>query len=114
MSDNTQRNNPFQDMPQYPINREAFRDIFRKIDDYACDGLLPYEGPDFKFWHYDDDVYILHKPSGTLVNWYKLGHTGRANTCNKALTVAEYNKLAHMLIAELKEYGEEDYDWEDE
>lgn len=29
----------------------------------------------------EDEFYIIHFHSGTIINWYK--HLGRTNTCNK-------------------------------
>lgn len=100
-----QPGNAFEELPQYPIERSIFAEIFRELDEFACEGELPYEGPDFRFWDYDMEVYILHKPSGTLVNWYKLGHTGRCNTCNKKLTIDEYRKFASMALEEINEWA---------
>lgn len=31
----------------------------------------------FKFWMYEDEVYILDKLESKLINWYKLHHIGR-------------------------------------
>lgn len=89
-------------LKQYAIDRDLFIEIFREIEDYIWD-VYPYEGDDFKFWGYDDEWYLLHKDSGTLVNWYK--HLGRTNTCNKNLSVEEYKTFVKMFIDELKEGG---------
>lgn len=97
------KSDAFNNLPQYAIERDVFAGIFRKLDDFACDGRLPFEGPDFRFWNYDDEVYMLHKPSGTLINWYKIGHTGRTNTCNKTLSIEEYEEFASMLLDEINE-----------
>ena len=43
----------------------------------------------------DDEYYIIHLPSGTMINWYK--HLGRTNTCNKNLSLAEL-KLFFILL----------------
>lgn len=101
----------FEDLPQYAIERDEFINIFRDLDLYACDGRLPYEGPDFRFWSFEDEVYMLHKPSGTIINWYKIGHVGRTNTCNKTLTLDEYREFARMLINEVKEHSGNNYKW---
>ncbi len=101
----------FDELDQYAIERDLFSDIFDTIDMYACNGHLPFEGPNFRFWCHEDEVYILHKLSGTLVNWYKIGHTGRTNTCNKNLSESQYRLFAEMLISELKAYGVKEYKW---
>ena len=50
----------------------------------------------------DDEFYIIHFDSGTIINWYK--HIGRTNTCNdEDFTL---NDLREMLIL-LKE----DLEW---
>ena len=32
----------------------------------------------------NEEVYIIHLPSGIQINWYKLYHLGRTNTCNRS------------------------------
>lgn len=49
----------------------------------------------------DDEFYILHKPSGTMINWYK--HMGRTNTCNKDLSLDELKLFLLLLRKELVE-----------
>lgn len=48
-----------------------------------------------------DKYYILHKPSGTIINWYK--HLGRCNTCNKDLSSDELKLFLLLLRKELVE-----------
>ena len=43
-----------------------------------------------------DEFYIIHFPSGTIVNWYK--HVGRTNTCNKNLTLDDLREFKKMLL----------------
>ena len=75
---------------QYPITRDEFIRIFSKIDEIIYE-IYDYEDFDIKIWHYEDDVYILEKDTGILVNWYK--HLGRCNTCNKELSTKEYEQF---------------------
>ena len=49
----------------------------------------------------EDEFYILHKPSGTMINWYK--HMGRTNTCNKDLSLDELKLFLLLLRKELVE-----------
>ena len=93
-------NNPFEDLPQYPIERIIFENIFNYIAAIIYD-IYPYESYDFKAWYYEDEWYILHKPSGTLINWYK--HCGRSNTCNKKLSIAQYQEFANMFLEDIKD-----------
>lgn len=92
-------------MKQYPIERDVFCKIFRKIDSDFYDELCDTTTDSFKVWRYDDEFYILHIDSGTLINWYK--HLGRCNTCNKNLSIEEYKKLANDLYNELEGSDEE-------
>lgn len=55
----------------------------------------------FHAFKYDDEFYILHKPSGTMINWYK--HMGRTNTCNKDLSLDELKLFLLLLRKELVE-----------
>ena len=93
-------NNPFEDLEQYPIERIIFANMFNHIAEIIYD-IYPYESSDFKAWYYEDEWYILHKPSGTLINWYK--HCGRINTCNKKLSVAQYQEFANMFLEDIKD-----------
>lgn len=34
------------------------------------------ETPNYKAWLYNNDAYILHKPTGVLINWYYLTEIG--------------------------------------
>lgn len=88
-------------MKQYPIERDIFCNIFREIDLEFYDELYDVTTESFKCWRYDDEFYILHLNSGTLINWYK--HLGRCNTCNKDLSIDEYKYIAKLLYNELKE-----------
>ena len=92
-------NNPFEDLPQYPIERIIFANMFNDIAEILYD-IYPYESSDFKAWYHEDEWYILHKPSGTLINWYK--HCGRINTCNKTLSVAQYQEFANKFLDDIK------------
>ena len=76
--------NPFHTLTQFAIERRDFEKIYGTIAKKIYN-IYPYEGYAFKVWRHEDDWYILHKPSGTLINWYK--HCGRINTCNKMLTL---------------------------
>ena len=47
-------NNPFEDLPQYPIERIIFANIFNYIAAIIYD-IYPYESYDFKAWYYEDE-----------------------------------------------------------
>ena len=74
-------------LPQYHFDRDDFCnvmfDVFT-VGDYididtecGCNTHLD----NFTLMRVEDEFYILHRDSGTLINWYK--HAGRTNTCNK-------------------------------
>ncbi len=75
----------FADLPQYPFTREEFSNAFYKcISEEVSVHLLSeykFTTDNFLFQRVDDEFYIIHLPSGIVINWYK--HVGRCNTCNK-------------------------------
>ena len=81
------------DMPEYPFDREqlvtAFKDIIgsceaeEKLYDVVYSGNEFNHVGDFRIWTEEEETYILHLPSGTIVGWYKFTHIGRCNFCNK-------------------------------
>ena len=92
-------------MKQYPIDRQLFVNIFGNVYNEFYDKFYDVETESFKCWYDDDDFYILHLNSGTLINWYK--HLGRCLTCNKDLSINEYKYLSNLLYKELKENNNE-------
>lgn len=52
----------------------------------------------FKFWMHGDEVYILDKLDGQLINWYKLYHIGRC---------LYYNMKHHEVIEMLQAIKDE-------
>ena len=91
----------FQDMKQYPIDRREFERIFMPLALVThYESLWSAETDCFKYWYMDDEHYFLHKDSGTLITYYK--HVGRCNTCNKKLTIEEYECFVECFLEELK------------
>lgn len=76
------------DLPQYHFDRDEFCKVFHEIFtsdqiydiEAECQGCQDHFG-DFSLFYDDDEFYILHRPSGIMINWYK--HLGRTNTCNR-------------------------------
>lgn len=74
-------------LPQYHFERDNFTAVFKKVfstdqineieEKCTCNDQTDY----FAFLRFEDEFYIVHKDSGTIINWYK--HLGRTNTCNK-------------------------------
>ena len=91
-------------LPQYHFNRIDFVNAFRHI--FTDDEIMKIEDncwanrqiDNFILLHDEDEFYIIHKDSGTIINWYK--HLGRTNTCNKESF--NYNDL-HEFLKLLKE-----------
>lgn len=76
-----------QELPQYHFDRVDFIDSFRKVFsskemfdlEIACQEHRSLSN--FHLYYAEDEFYIIHLPSGTIINWYK--HLGITNTCNK-------------------------------
>lgn len=74
-------------LPQYHFDRDEFTKAFYDVftSDEVFDLIVDCQGQhitDEFFMHCDsDEFYIIHRGSGTMINWYK--HLGRTNTCNK-------------------------------
>jgi len=76
-----------QELPQYHFDRDEFVDAFKKV--FSSDEIFELEVAcqehrcldNFHLYYAEDEFYIIHLDSGTIVNWYK--HLGRTNTCNK-------------------------------
>lgn len=98
---------PLGKMKQYPIERELFCKIFKKVY------MLWYELDPFRYIMTDDFIlfydsnnetaYMIHKDSGIVISWYKFYHLGRCLECNKVLSVNEYKLFAKLLENDLKE-----------
>lgn len=90
------KNPLFQNLPQYHFDRDKMCKIFdagfqmwlwKHIEDATDEFLITRR---------DDEFYIIHFPSGTIINWYK--HMGRTNTCNKDLTLDDLREFKKMLL----------------
>lgn len=76
-----------QELPQYHFDRDEFVESFKKV--FSTDEIFELEVAcqehrsllDFHLYYAEDEFYIIHLQSGTIINWYK--HLGRTNTCNK-------------------------------
>lgn len=93
---------------QYHFTRDEMTNIFKEVfplDSRVWDRVWYCDFGDTNSFHaFRDDkneFYILHKPSGTMINWYK--HMGRTNTCNKDLSLDELRLFLLLLRKELIE-----------
>ena len=89
-------------LPQYHFDRDDFCKVFREVftDDEIIDIDVmcgyPQNTDNFLLYRWEDEFYIIHRDSGTIINWYK--HLGRTNTCNKeAFTLADLKELLLLL-----------------
>lgn len=95
----------FEPMKQYFLDRDLFCKAFHRylpnFEDILSDNGYNLTTDNFKMFRVDDEFYVLHLPSGIMINWYK--HLGRTNTCNKDLTFNQYAEFLLLLRRELKE-----------
>lgn len=86
----------FNNLPQYHFDRSEMRSVFdSEFMDWFWDHLEK-SNDEFLITRSGDEFYIIHFPSGTIVNWYK--HMGRTNTCNKDLTLDDLREFKKMLL----------------
>lgn len=97
-------------LPQYHFEREAFTNEFYKVfgdTDGIFDVIVACQEhrvtDEFFLLYGDDEFYIMHRQSGTMINWYK--HLGRTNTCNKeGFTLEDLHEFL-VLLKEDMSYG---------
>ena len=90
------KNPLFETLPQYHFERSDMCEIFDwKFEDWLWEHKEECND-EFLFTSRGDELYIIHFPSGTIVNWYK--HMGRTNTCNKNLTLDDLREFKKMLL----------------
>ena len=98
-------------LPQYHFERDDFTKILFEVFTYdefidvdvLCSSNTHIDG--FSLMRFEDEFYILHRDSGTLINWYK--HAGRTNTCNKPdFTLDDFREFLTKLREELVWAGE--------
>jgi len=90
------KNPLFKDLPQYHFDREDMCTVFDVNFTYWLWEHIEESTDEFLLTKHDDEFYIIHFPSGTIVNWYK--HIGRTNTCNKDLTLDDLREFKKMLL----------------
>lgn len=81
-------------LPQYHFDRDDFCKVFGEVftDDEIIDIDVmcgyPQNTENFLLYRWEDEFYIIHRDSGTIINWYK--HLGRTNTCNNIREAAKH------------------------
>lgn len=97
-----------QALPQYHFDRDDFTKTFFEVfgsDDKVLDVIIACQGhecfDEFHLYYADDEFYIIHLESGTIINWYK--HLGRTNTCNKEkFTLDDLREFLELLKADME------------
>lgn len=102
------RNKFLYPMKEYAFDRDVLTKLFstivtssdkalERIEDAMCGN--DHGVGDFRIWRdEDEEFYILHVPSGTIVGWYKFYHYGRCNFCNKPDMAADDLRDFFMLL----------------
>lgn len=98
-----------EDLPQYHFDRDEFCKVFHEFFtseqiydiEAECQGRKILDS--FSLIYDDDEFYILHRPSGIMISWYK--HLGRCNTCNRpGFTLDDLRVFLNALKEELYDY----------
>lgn len=99
-----------QDMPQYHLGREVLCNVVREtigydvLMDAFCYGTFN-QSDEFAWFTNDDEFYIVHLPSGMMINWYK--HLGRTNTCSQVdRTLEDYYEFFKRFKMDLEYWAE--------
>lgn len=90
------KNPLFEELPQYHFERNAMCAIFDTEFMWWFWDHIEESNDEFLITRHGDEFYIIHFPSGTIINWYK--HMGRTNTCNKDLTLDDLREFKKMLL----------------
>lgn len=103
------------ELPQYHFDREEFVDAFKKVFSIneICDLEVACQEhkclSNFLLYYVENEFYIIHLPSGTMINWYK--HLGRCNTCNnEAFSIFDLLNFLELLKEESAYNESEDID----
>lgn len=86
-------------LPQYHFDRDDFCKVFTDDEIIDIDVMCgyPQNTDNFLLYRWEDEFYIIHRDSGTIINWYK-------HSCNKeAFTLADLKELLLLLKEDLKE-----------
>ena len=100
-----------QDMSQYHIDRDKLCEIVKEtigydtLMDVFCYGEFNQSDEFAWFRNYGDEFYIIHLPSGMMINWYK--HLGRTNTCSQSnRTIEDYYEFFKRFKMDLEYWAE--------
>lgn len=99
------------ELPQYHFDRDAFVSTFEQVftdsEIVNIEDLCQHHkqiGNFLLFYSSEEEFYIIHLPSGTIINWYK--HLGRTNTCNKEnFTITGLKNFLERLKVDINEHA---------
>ena len=91
--------NPFDSVHRYELIKQIFAQMFNYVTGILYNYNGAYESEKFKCWYYENKWYVLHKPSCTFINW----NSDWENSCNKSLTIAQYEKFVSMFLDDERE-----------
>ena len=112
------RNKWLQSMKHHAFDRDQLTKLFNDyiasndkafetLED-AIAGTDDHEVGDFRCWKdSDEEFYILHVPSGTIVGWYKFYHFGRDNFTNRDMTIDDLKDFFVLLRNQLLDEPDE-------
>jgi hypothetical protein len=92
-------------LKQYHFERNDFLKVFAEVFgdrmsdvEIACQEQRSTDS--FLLYYKEDEFYIIHLESGTIINWYK--HLGRTNTCNdESFYLSDFRTFLTLLREEL-------------
>lgn len=96
------------ELPQYHFQREDFLNEFYSV--FTSNEVLELEEAchnhciteEFFMLCEEGEYYIIHRKSGTIINWYK--HLGRTNTCNvEGFSLEDLHNFLVLLKEERRE-----------
>lgn len=99
-------------MKHYYFDRDEFIKTVKSAIDIETlyDATMDYgefnQSENFVWFKDSDEYYVLHKPSGMMINWYK--HLGRTNSCNQeGKTLDDLKEFFIAFNEDLKEWAED-------
>lgn len=102
------------EMKHYYFDRDEFCRAVKSVMDIETlyDVTMSYgefnQTYDFVWFNYDSEYYIVHKPSGMIINWYK--HLGRTNACNQeGKTLEDVKEFFKLFNEDIKEWTEDNH-----
>ncbi len=112
------RNKWLQSMKHHAFDRDKLTKLFNDhiasnekafetLED-AIAGTDDHEVGDFRCWKdSDEEFYMLHVPSGTIVGWYKFYHFGRCNFTNRDMDLNDLKDFFVLLRNQLLDEPDE-------